>query len=108
MTIAYSCPSCRKILGSDTDIIAPACPGCGTKFDPAHLRSSRRRDRWMHIIQLTVCAGVGGASLAMILAAKYAAESPRMGKIILAGLVLGLVGGFFGLRRYDERRNGPM
>jgi len=62
----------------------------------------------MHILQLTVCAGVGGAAIAIILVPSIAPNTPYTGKIVFACFVLGLAGGFFGLRRYDAWRNGPM
>jgi uncharacterized membrane protein YeaQ/YmgE (transglycosylase-associated protein family) len=62
----------------------------------------------MHIFVLSGCAAVGGAALAGLLVVKLAPDSTNMGTFILAGLVVGLVGGFFGLKRYDAWRNGPM
>ncbi len=108
MAITYSCPNCGRILGGDTDVIAPACPDCGTRFDAEQLRRNRRRDRWMHILLLTGCAGVGGGAAMLIVASKLAPDSPRLGLFIALGFLAGLVGGFLALKRYDAARNGPL
>jgi hypothetical protein len=108
MAFIYSCPKCRKILGTDTDIIPPSCPACGTRFDPKNLHANRSRDRWMHILVLTACAGVGGACLGGVLALKINPDSPQLGTFLLLGFFLGLILGFLGFKRYDTWRNGPM
>ena len=108
MAISYTCPNCRKYLGSDTDVINPVCPACGTRFDPENLRKNRRRDRWMHILVLSLCSGIGGGAAVMIAVTRLSPDNPRMGAFLFAGFLIGIIGGFFGLKAYDARRNGPM
>lgn len=108
MTFTYSCPQCGTIVGGDADVVAPSCPACRTTFDPEQLRKLRRRDRWLHILVLTPCAGVGAGAVVFLAASAAAPDSPRLGGIIAAGFVAGIVGGFLALKRYDAWRNGPM
>jgi len=108
MVFIYSCPRCGKVLGADAEVIAPVCPGCQTRFDPEILRKTRSRDRWMQILMLTGCCGVGGLAVVTIAASNLAPDSPRMGTFVLLGFVAGIVGGFFALKRYDAWKNGPL
>lgn len=108
VVFAYNCSGCGRYLGTDTDVIPTSCPACGARFDPAIIAARRRRARWMHILILTGCSGVGGAMAALMIGMTVAPGSSKAGLMMLTGLLAGLIGGFLGFRRYDAWRNGPL